>query len=190
MFFWIAVAAGVLMALLGLRRGWFESMALLFNLLMGVYLGLYVTPMVATSIPAALAVPYGMTITTIGVAVIGFGILQTITYLFITGQFSVPFPRFLDLPGGGLCGFLAGFLVLSFVALIIDIQSHPEGAAPLLSKAVQVNAQYLEWWTDQVNRIAGKDDTSLEQPLTELKALIEPPRTDTITAPEANTPPE
>ncbi len=171
MLFWMTLGIGILTGLLGLKLRWFEAMALLFNLTMGVYLGLYATPWVAVLVPSAVEIPYGMALTALMVCLIGFGILQTITFLFITGQFAVYFPKFLDLPGGGICGFLAGFLVLSFASILIDLQSD-NNRKGLPSDAVQAQASYLEWWTGPIHDFAGNKGSSIESAFADLRELI------------------
>ena len=172
MLFWLTVGMSLLTGLLGLKLRWFESMALLFNLLIGIYVGLYATPYLAVLAPTALDIPYGMPLTALGVSLVCFGILQTITYLLITGQFSVYFPKFPDHLGGGICGFLAGFLVLSFATTLINVQSQAN-TEPLLSKEVSVQANTLEWWTGKIHCFTGKKGTSMTEALTALKKLAQ-----------------
>ena len=167
MFFWITVISGVLVALLGLKLGWFESAALFFNLLIGIYVGVFATPLVAELIPAALEIPYGITCLALLVGLVVFGCLQTITYLFITGQFSVSFPKILDLSGGGLCGFLAGFLLMSYAATLFHVQSENPSAD------TSINMNYLDWWTSQVSQVAGKNNSTLAGAMAELKKFTE-----------------
>ncbi|MDD5459883.1 MAG: hypothetical protein PHF37_10885 [Phycisphaerae bacterium] len=53
------------------------------------------------------------------VALASFLILHCVPYLFLTGQFNVPFPKIFDTLGSSLLGFLVGFLVWSFLTLLI-----------------------------------------------------------------------
>lgn len=186
MFFWITVVAGILTGLLGLRLRWFESMALLFNLLIGIYLGLYATPYLSALVPMALEIPYGMPLTALGVTLVSFGILQTITYLLITGQFSVYFPKLLDYLGGGICGFMAGFLVLSFAVTLMKVQSQTN-TEHLLPKEVSVQANVLEWWTGKIHCFAGKKGTSMTDALNDLNELVQSSSTPAPSDPNEST---
>jgi hypothetical protein len=52
---------------------------------------------------------------------IGFYILYAIAYTFLTGQFKVNFPKIFDILFAGLLDFPLGFLVFSFMVLVITV---------------------------------------------------------------------
>ena len=48
-----------------------------------------------------------------------FALLQGLSFVFLTGQFHIPFPRVFDIVLSGVLGFAAGFLIVSFVAVVL-----------------------------------------------------------------------
>jgi hypothetical protein len=108
-----------------------------------------------------------------------FAILYGLSYVFLTGQFSVSFPEVFDILLAGALGFLTGFLVLSFVALVVT-------ATPLadndLAKGIgldpeseRANIACIAWCCDLVHSVAG-DDTPESATRAAIKRLLsEPP---------------
>jgi hypothetical protein len=120
MVFWIAILAGIAFVWLAVRLGFYETWILLFNVLVSMYVGIFLTPIVVSFAPAAGEVAsYGVALSMVVLAGGCFAILQGLSYVFLTGQFSISFPRLFDIPLSGLLGFVAGFLALSFAALTL-----------------------------------------------------------------------
>lgn len=120
MVFWVAILIGVLFAWLAVRLGFYETWILSFNIVVSIYVAIFLAPLVLDFAPATgLGAAYGTALSLLVLAGGCFAILQGMSYVFLTGQFKIPFPRAFDILVAGLLGFGAGFLVLSFVALIL-----------------------------------------------------------------------
>jgi glucan phosphoethanolaminetransferase (alkaline phosphatase superfamily) len=179
--FWITILGGAIFAWFAIKIGFYEIWALLFNILISVYLAIYLTPIVTDILPATLDTNYGTTLTIIALAAAVFLILYGITYVLFTGQFEVPFPKIFDILFAGFLGFLTGFLVLSFIVLLICIT--PISQNKLLNEmgfnreTQQANISYLCWWCDKVNWFAASKDNKItgQQAIDKLLAKAKPP---------------
>jgi hypothetical protein len=120
MAFWIGILVGGIFVWLAIKLRFYQTWVLIFNIIISIYLSLYLRPVIA-NIPAVGDTPYSNALTVIAVALASFLILHGISYTFLTGQFNVSFPKVFDTLGTGLLGFLAGFLVWSFLSLLIYI---------------------------------------------------------------------
>jgi len=120
MVFWIAILIGVLFAWLAVRLGFYETWILCFNIIVSIYAAIFLAPHVVDFAPGSgQAAAYCTALSLIVLAGGCFAILQGLSYVFLTGQFKIPFPKLFDLVFAGLLGFVAGFLILSFVALMV-----------------------------------------------------------------------
>jgi len=120
MMFWIAILAGTLFVWLAVRLGFYETWALLFNIVVSIYVSVFLTPKLAGFAPApGGASSYHTALCLIVLAGGCFALLQGLSFVFLTGQFKIPFPRVFDVLLCGLLGFTAGFLILSFAAIVL-----------------------------------------------------------------------
>jgi uncharacterized membrane protein required for colicin V production len=120
MVFWIAILVGVLFVWLTVRMGFYETWVLLFNIVLSMYVAIFLAPKVVELAPTpGGAASYGTALSLTVLAGGCFAVLQGLSYVFLTAQFSIPFPRIFDILLSGVLGFLAGFLALSFVALVL-----------------------------------------------------------------------
>lgn len=120
MVFWIGILVGGAFAWLAIKLRFYQTWALAFNIIISIYLGLYLRPVIV-NIPAVGDTPYSNALTLATVALACFLILHGISYTFLTGQFNISFPKVFDVLGAGVLGFLAGFLVWTFLSLLIYI---------------------------------------------------------------------
>lgn len=120
MVFWIAVLTGALFVWLAVRRGFYDTWALLFNIMVSIYVSIFLAPIVARSIPMPGGAAWCMALSMFVLAGGVFAILYGLSWVFLTGQFSVRFPSLFDVVFSGILGFTAGFLILSFVALALS----------------------------------------------------------------------
>ncbi len=161
MVFWVGILVGGLFAYFAIKKGFYEMWALGFNIIISIYLAVFLGPVVADIIPAGTAV-YSKALTVLATAVACFLILHGISYTLITGQFSISFPKIVDVVGAGLFGFLIGFLVWSFISLLIM-------ATPITnntlakeigfdSQTQQTSVSYVSWWCNTVNRVVSSGD--------------------------------
>lgn len=163
MVFWIGILAGITFVFLAIKTGFFETWAMLFNIVISVYLGIFLRPMIVELFPTAGSTVYGNTLTILAAAGGAFAILHSTSYIFFTGQFNVPFPKVLDFLGSAFLGFLAGLLVWSFVMLLICTspisQNNTIKAMGLSTEEFQQsNASYLVWWCDVIHNIVSNQD--------------------------------
>ena len=129
-----------------------------------------------------------------------FAILYGLSYVFLTGQFDIPFPKVLDILVAGLLGFLTGFLVLSFVALVVTVS--PLAKHKVLSslgfsrQGQQANINCIAWCCDRVHSVARFEpsDNATEEAIDRLleKATLAPEAADSEqdAIPQASAPPK
>jgi hypothetical protein len=194
MVFWIAILAGVLFVWLAVRMGFYETWVLLFNIVVSMYLAIFAAPIIAelAATPGG-AAPYGMALS---MALLGggcFALLQGLSYVFLTGQYNVPFPRVFDIVFSGLLGFLAGFLVLSFVALVLATTplAHNEivtgiGLGP---QSQRINLSCISRCCDLIHACAGPADHATQAAVQRLLDESKPKPAAPSEPPDANQPP-
>ena len=174
MVFWLAILAGALFAWFAVRMGFYEMWAMLFNIIISIYVAVFLSPLIIDIIPTTGDTSYGNALTLIVTAIGTFVILHGISYTLLTGQFKVSFPKIFDTLFAGLLGFLAGFLVLSFAAFIICVA--PISQNEFISEigfnrhSQQANISYISWWCDFVNSMVSSQDSRVtgEQAVNEL----------------------
>ena len=153
MFFWIGIIIALCLAYLAVQIGFYESWAMLINMIIASFLAIFLVPALKT-IPGAGNSDYSNCLILSIVGVGGFFILQGISYLLITGQFKVTFPRVLDALCSGIVGFLSGFLAWSFVCLIIYCSPiSNDSLMKNLGFEPEVNLKYVCWFSDRVNNL-------------------------------------
>lgn len=158
----MAILVGALFVWLAVRLGFFETWGLLFNIVVSIYVAVFLAPTVAAFAPTSGNLsPYCVGLS---MAVLGggcFAILYGLSYVFLTSQYVVPFPKVFDVLVAGGLGFLAGFLVLSFVALVIT--ATPLAKHDLVSsigfnaESEEANIACVAWCCDLVHSIVGAD---------------------------------
>lgn len=156
MVFWAGILVGGLFAYFALKKGFYEMWALGFNIIISIYLAVFLGPVVSNIIPAGTAV-YSKALTVLATAVACFLILHGISYTLITGQFSISFPKIVDVVGASLFGFLIGFLVWNFISLLIMTTPITKNAFAkeigFDNQAQRTSVSYVSWWCGKVNRI-------------------------------------
>ena len=128
MTFWLAVSVGIITAFIGVKKGFYTLWALLFNILIAIYLGILLTPSVIGWVPDLTDSGYHQAACVAGIAVIVFAVLQTISMLCVTEDFQPALPELVGRIGAPLLGFLAGYLVTCFLVFVICIMpfaKHP-----------------------------------------------------------------
>jgi hypothetical protein len=173
MVFWIAILTGVLFVWLAVRLGFYETWALLFNILVAVYVAIFLAPIVAEAVPMPGRASW---CTGLSMLVLGggcFALLHGLSWVLLTGQFRVRFPSLFDVVLSGGLGFVAGFLVLSFAALTLS-------TTPLARNKIvrtlgvdrqgqRVNIAGIAYCCDLIHRVAGfADDSTTRSAITRL----------------------
>jgi hypothetical protein len=194
MVFWIAILVGVLFVWLAVRMGFYETWVLLFNIIVAMYLAIFAAPIVAELAPTpGGASSYGMALS---MALLGggsFALLQGLSYVFLTGQYNVPFPRVFDILLSGVLGFFAGFLVLSFVALALATTPLAENkiVADIVTnqKAQVLNVSCISWWCDRIRFFTGPADQRTQAAVQRLLDESKPKPAAPSEPSDANQPP-
>jgi len=174
MIFWAGILVGACFAYFTSKIGFYQTWAMVFNIVVSIYLAIFLTPVIADAIPAATDTAYGYALILTAIAIGSLVILQGITYTLFTGQFSVTFPKVFNSVGGGILGFLAGFLVWSFLAVVVS--TTPASANSVAQtigfgrKVEQTNVPYISWWCNLVNTMTASEDSNTPQEI--INALL------------------
>jgi hypothetical protein len=166
MVFLIGILIAVVFAVSAVKLGLYHAWSLLFSVLVSVYLGIRLGPFIEDFIPTG-----GGYNTTLGILAAGLGtfaVLHGISYAFLIGQFDVNFPHAIGKLGSAVFGFLTGFLVWSFLLLLVC-------AAPFSQnkyfKDIGVSCDgfeqihehsYLIWWCSVLDKLVGSGDADTE----------------------------
>jgi len=165
MVFWVGILVGGLFIWFAVKIGFYEMWAMLFNIVISIYVAIFLTPFILDIFPEAGDISFCNAFAMVVLAIGTFFILYGITYVFLTGQFKVSFPKIFDILFTGVLGFLAGFLVLSFIALLITTtpisQNRFVRQLGLNRNSQQANITYICWWCDLVNSIVSSPDTKI-----------------------------
>ena len=182
MVFWLGILTGGLFIWFAMKIGFYEMLAMFFNIVISIYVAIFLGPVILDFIPEAGDIPCSNALALVVLGVGTFFVLYGITFVFLTGQFKVSFPKSFDILLAGVLGFLAGFLVLSFAALVITItpisQNRFVRQVGLNRNSQQANISYICFWCDLVNSIVSSPDTKIttkqavEQLLNETQSKI------------------
>lgn len=161
MIFWIAILVGALFAWLGVRVGFYETWGLLFGSIISIYVAIFLAPQVAAfAADSGKASAYSTALGLIVLAGGCFAILYGLSYVFLTGQFKVAFPETFDILLAGGLGFLTGFLILSFVALVVMTtplgQHEAVESLGLDLEAEGANIGWMAWCCDLIHSVVGR----------------------------------
>lgn len=162
MVFWVGILLGGFFAWFAVKTGFYETWIMLFNIVISIYLAIFLRPIIVDIVPATGGTPYGNALTMIATAIGVFLILHGISYVFFTSQFSFSFPKIFNTLGAGFLGFLAGFLVWSFVSLLIYITPISQNTfikdIGFGNQFEQTNMPVICWWCDLLNRVVSRQD--------------------------------
>jgi hypothetical protein len=165
MVFWIGILFGSLFVWLAIKKGFYETWVLLFNIVITVYLAVFLGPLIADIVPIADGSAYNIALCMIIPALGAFLILYGISFTLFTGQFSVPFTKTFDTFIAGFLGFLTGFLVWVFLSLLICItpisQNTFVSELDFKGSFQQTGAPYVGWWCDRVHSIVASRDSDI-----------------------------
>ena len=163
MLYWSSMLFAGFFALYAYKKGFYESWALLFNVVISIYLAVFLRPAIANVITVADNTAYNRALLVIAIGAACFLILHGLSYALITGQFSIPFPKILDSLGAGFLGFVTGLLIFSFVIVIINVTPLADEklvkSVGFNSPFAERNFTYVAHWCDWVNKIAAAPDS-------------------------------
>lgn len=165
MIFYLGILFAALLAWVGFKVGFYQIWTTLFNVLIAVYLAIHLSPLITEIIPAAGSTEIGKTLCMLVTAAAIFLILHGFSYVFLLSQFSVTFPKILDTLGASFLGFLTGFLIWSFLCLVIC--TGPIGKNAVV-RAIGFDRQgfreakmqsYLVWWSNILDKFVASGDS-------------------------------
>jgi hypothetical protein len=167
MIFWIAILSGVLFVWLAVRLAFCETWVLFFNVIVSIYVSIFLTPLLAELVPPPGGPPgYHVALCMIVLAGGCFAVLQGLSFVFLTGQYRIPCPRVFDVVLAGGIGFVTGFLVLSFAGLVLTVSplaSHKViGIFSLGEQSEQANLFCITRCCDAIHSFVGpaQDDSA------------------------------
>lgn len=167
MVFWIAILTGALFIWLAVRMGFYETWSLLFNILVSIYVSIFLAPIVADLIPMPGNASWCMALSMVVLGGGCFAILHGLSWVFLTGQFSIRFPSLFDVVFSGALGFVAGFLILSFAALVVSTtplaQHRFVNTLGLGRQGQKANLVGVARCCDLIHRVAGFSDGGTTQ---------------------------
>jgi uncharacterized membrane protein required for colicin V production len=156
------ILVGGLCVWFAIKIGFYETWAMLFNIVIAIYIALFLAQPIVNFLPEETGnIPCCEALTLLIVAVGSFLILHGITYILFTSQFSVNFPKIFDILFAGLLGFFGGFLILSFAALIIFLTPFGKYAA-INKESVKNNMKSAYWLFDGIHSIVSRPENELE----------------------------
>jgi uncharacterized membrane protein required for colicin V production len=114
---WITIIALIFAAagcILGLKKGVLAAWAVMFNIMISVYLGLMTVAIIGKYSPDSLPNQWAKAGVLFLTAVLLF-IMLTLFYVHLFGNYAYPdLPQYFELIGSGIFGFVAGYLTLWF----------------------------------------------------------------------------
>jgi hypothetical protein len=177
---WLGVLIALIFALSAKKMGFYHAWTMLFNLIIAIYLAIRIGPIVEEYFPSSLSGNYDTTLALLVTGTGAFLILQGIAYILLIGQFEVTFPHTVNLLGSSILGFLAGFLVWSFVTFafyttpLCQIQSLKELHIDTKTFEEAKMQPYLAGWCNFLDKFitSGDKPVSVEQTIKDM--LIKP----------------
>jgi uncharacterized membrane protein required for colicin V production len=165
MVFWAGILAGGIFIWFAVKIGFYETFVILFNIVISIYVAIFLTPIILDIIPTAGDTPYSNALALVVTAAGTFLILFGLTYVLLTSQYKVSFPKIFDILFSGALGFLTGFLILSFITFIVTVtpisQNRFVKQIGLDRKSQQANISYICWWCDKVNWFVSSPESKI-----------------------------
>jgi uncharacterized membrane protein required for colicin V production len=109
------------------KAGFVSSWARLLNTAVAVYIAVYMTPTIASSMSIVNERSWGAALCALMVGLVTFIILNAICMV-IMGDLKIEMPKILDAVGGGVMGFANGILVWGFLCLLLSISPLTESS--------------------------------------------------------------
>jgi uncharacterized protein YacL len=121
---------GCLFGWLCFKKGLFIAVTMLFNLMIGIYVGVLATPKILNMNPEYGQSAYYAATTMFVLTAIIFAVLQLIAWFYLLNDTLEYFPKLIDQIGGAFCGFLFGYFLLGLVTLSVCIMPFSKGNIP------------------------------------------------------------
>jgi hypothetical protein len=172
------ILAGGFCVWFAIKIGFYETWAMLFNIVIAIFTALFLARPIMDFLPEdAVNIPCRDALILAVLAAGTFLILYGITYILFTSQFKVILPKIFDILFAGLLGFFGGFLVLSFIALIIFLT--PIGSYTGMDNAsIEYNLSSSYWLFDGIHSIVSTKDNEITTEQL-IEQLLNKPQPDT-----------
>ena len=123
MFKLIIIAAALVFAFIGYRKTFYPGWAVLFNLLIAVYISIMSAPQIVDKFPVVRTYldNYTYSAAILIIAAVIFIVLQSFAFRFFTAVSIVSFPKLLNSLGAAILGFLTGSAIAGFLFFLINI---------------------------------------------------------------------
>ena len=160
------ILAGGFCIWFAVKIGFYETWAMLFNIVIAIFTALFLARPIINFLPEdALDIPCRDALILAIIAAGTFLILYGITYILFTSQFKVILPKIFDILFAGLLGFFGGFLVLSFIALIIFLTPIGSYTGIIDDTSIKYNMSSSYWLFDGIHSIVStkEKETTTEQ---------------------------
>jgi len=189
--FWIGILIGCVFGWYAVKLGFFESWVLLFNIVVSVYLAIFLGPIIIELVPSAGDMPYAEILAIFATALVVLLILYLISISFIISDLQVTFPKLIDTLFSAVLGFLAGFLVWSFFALMIFMSPLSQNkiikGLGFNAKGRQTVVSNVAWWCNRVHNFAA-EASSNESPKQLVSSLLKAEEGTEMIPSDSNTP--
>jgi hypothetical protein len=141
MIFLLGIVFSIIFAAAVIKKGLYVNWARLVNLVLSIYLSVFLTPSISRCSTFVAETRYGYPLCMIIIAAAVFLILHTFTTTFLTGIFKISFPKFLNLTGSAVLGFICGLLVWSFGCFVILLTPIPHSS---IAQSLKLPSQLVQ----------------------------------------------
>jgi len=185
------ILVGGLCVWFAIRIGFYETWAMLFNIIIAIYVSLFLAQPILNLLPEETSnLPCRDALALIVVAAGSFLILYGISYILFTSQFNVTFPKIFDILFAGFLGFFGGFLILTFAAIIIALTPFNK-YVNITQESVKDNMSYAYWLFDGIHsKVSSQDSEITSETEKIIEQLLKKPQPDTQDTPLPESKPE
>jgi|GEM_PF-3177525 len=150
--------------------GFVSSWVRLFNTAVAVYVTVYTTPMLVSSVTLINEHTYGPVLSAIVISVVTFIILNSICMV-VMGELKIEMPKLLDGLGGGAMGFANGMLVWGFLLLLLSIS--PLAASSMVKQVCSEDEVQQLWLSSVGTSVAALDFITFQNEPPSLCKVVE-----------------
>ena len=121
MLFWLLLIVSGMFAWLGVKKGFYAMFATLFCLMFAVYIGVLATPRIVGLSEGLERDTYYAAGCLFGMTLLIFILLWAVAFFYFLRDRDDYFPKMIEQVGGGLFGFLFGYILTSLLMVMISI---------------------------------------------------------------------
>jgi len=121
MLFWLLLIISGLFTWLGVKKGFYVMFATLFCLMFAVYVGVLATPRIISLSEGMEHDAYYAAACLLGMTLLTFILLWSVAFFYFLRDCDEYFPKMLERIGGGVSGFLFGYILTSLLMVLICV---------------------------------------------------------------------